>query len=116
MTIRINHAPIFRALVAFTLAGEGEESCRFTFRHKTPAALIEWRKTIGTRPAHESMAEIVEGWEGVVDEDDKPVPYSPAALKSFLEAHSTRAEDLAKGYLYALTESRVKNSHRPPDA
>ena len=63
MTIRINHAPIFRALVAFTLAGEGEESCRFTFRHKTPAALIEWRKTIGTRPAHESMAEIVEGWE-----------------------------------------------------
>lgn len=52
----------------------------------------------------------------MVDEDDKPVPYSPSALKTFLEAHSTRAEDLAKGYLYALTESRVKNSHRPPDA
>ena len=116
MPIRINPAPIFRAPVAFTLAGEGEESCRFTFRHKSPSALTEWRKTIGARPAHVSMAEIVEGWEGVVDEDDKPVPYSPSALKTFLEAHSTRAEDLAKGYLYALTESRVKNSHRPPDA
>ncbi len=118
MAIRINPAPTFKAKVRFTQPGDGEAVATLEFRHKTPDALAVWRAQLDKQPAAQSLAEVVAGWDAADFEDDAgaPVPFSPEAFALFLSGHSPRAEELALGYFIALTESRVKNSLRPPAA
>lgn len=115
MPIQINPAPTFSSVVNFVELDGDEGQIAFTFRHKTQQQLAEWREDIDSRPLAESLREVVVDWgEDVLADDGKPIPYSPDALRQFIEAYQPRGHFLAVGYLRALTEARVKNSARSP--
>jgi len=111
MGLRIVPNPTFLAKIPLTIAGEDEPAIlEFEFRHKSPEALKEWFTTFGDRDTSSAMSDVVVRWTGgVEDEHGQPVPFSPANFRIFLSAHGPRAEDLLRGYIKELTESRQKN-------
>lgn len=116
MAIRIVPAPTFRAQIPFTVAGSADPAyVDFEFRHKSPEQLALWLTTMGDRPAATALAEIVVTWHsGVIDEAGGDVLYSAAALKLFVESHGPRGQEMVRGYLTELTQSRQKNWLRLP--
>lgn len=96
-------APTFRAEVEITPPGAGPLlKLPVVFRHQPKAKLRTWIDALPTRPAGESLAEVIESWEA-----DKP--YSAEALAELVENYPAPADELIRGYLRALTESRAKN-------
>lgn len=115
MSLRIVPSPTFRARVAFTVPGEPDAAIEFSFRHKSPAALLAWHETFGAKSSAEALAEVIDKWlGGVIDEHGDEVPYTPENLALFLAAHAPRAEELLETYLREVYESRRKNSARRP--
>lgn len=111
MGLRIIPNPTFQARIPLTVAGQDEPALlEFELRHKSPEALKEWFATCGERDTATALAEVVVRWTGgVEDERGEPVPFSPANFRLFLGAHGSRAEDMLRGYIRELTESRQKN-------
>ncbi len=111
MSIRIIPNPLFVASIPITVAGEPEPALiEFEFRHKSPEALKTWIETSGKRDMATALAEVVVRWTGgVVDHDEQEVLFTAHNFRLFLAAHGSRCEDLLKGYIRELTESRQKN-------
>ncbi len=115
MPIKINPKPTFSGTVTFIEIDGGECAVDFTFRHLTQLQLADWREQIDEHPIADSLLEVVLDWgDGVLQDDDTPLPFSPAEFRRFIEAYQPRGHFLAVGYVRALTEARVKNSGRSP--
>ena len=56
----------------------------------------------------EAAREIIDGWDGVVDDAGKPVPYSEAALVQLLEI-PTVAGQIVTAWFESLKEGKRKN-------
>ena len=109
MPIKINPKPTFSGTVTFIEIDGGECAVDFTFRHLTQLQLADWREQIDEHPIADSLL-----GDGVLQDDDTPLPFSPAEFRRFIEAYQPRGHFLAVGYVRALTEARVKNSGRSP--
>lgn len=101
----------FPAVVLLTVSGVDQpQQVTFQFRHKGRKDLAAWIDTGKDRPDAEFLGEVVAGWgEEVVDEDDKPVPFSIEALAELLDSYHPAAREIYQAYLRAIGESRVKN-------
>jgi hypothetical protein len=111
MGLRIVPHPTFLAKIPLTVAGEDEPVLiEFECRHKSPEALKEWIATFGERDTRSALAEVIVRWTGgIEDESGAPVLFSADSFRTFLAAHGPRSEDLLRGYIRELTESRQKN-------
>lgn len=56
----------------------------------------------------DAAREIMTGWDGVEDDDGKPIPFSEAALKQLLEI-PTVAGQIVKAWFGSLAEAKRKN-------
>lgn len=112
MGLRIIPNPVFIAPIPFTVAGEEEPTVvEFEFRHKSPEALKAWVAGFGSRDTATALGEVVVRWTGgVEDESGEPVIFTTENFRRFLAAHGPRSEDILRGYIRELTESRQKNS------
>lgn len=109
--LRLAPQPTFKAKIPFSIAGEEEPALvLFELRHKSPDDLKKWAATFGGRDSASALEEIVVRWiDGVVDEEDKQVPFSAEALRAFLGAQGSRSKDLMRFYLAELQDGRQKN-------
>jgi hypothetical protein len=110
-SIKIIPSPTFVADIDFSVAGEPDPvSVGFEFRHKSPDVLKEWVSSFGDRDAASALSEVVVRWTGgIVDESGTAVPFTQENFRLFLGAHGPRPQDLLRGYIRELTESRQKN-------
>lgn len=58
---------------------------------------------------HKLLAERVEGWEGVVGEDKKPIPFSASFLRDILKTDIKFATAVEEGLYAASRDAPVKN-------
>lgn len=56
----------------------------------------------------DAAREIMTGWDGVEDDDGKPIPFSEAALKQLLEI-PTVAGQIVRAWFGSLAEAKRKN-------
>ena len=109
---RITPDPVFPATVALSVRGsDAPADVVFRFRHLGRKALAQFRQRIESDKLADDvvLAEIIDDWEGVVDADDKPVPYSAAALAQMLDDHPAASTEIWNGYLAALLDYRRGN-------
>lgn len=107
---RINPAPTFRAKVPLTVPGEDKRGLvEFVFRHKTRQQFAAWWEAIEGRKDADILADVVAGWEDVIDEQGEPVPYSPEALALLIDRFPASAAEILLAYRRGLWESREKN-------
>ena len=116
-TFKLNPAPQFAAAVQLTVPGQADTAVlSLTFRHQGRKALDAWVK----RPSQiadgapalndaEYLAEVIVGWDGVLDGQGGPLPFSPTAFAELLDAYPAAGTEIFTAYVKALTESRAKN-------
>ena len=69
-----------------------------------------WACARSSADAASALSEVVVRWTGgIVDESGAAVPFTQENFRLFLGAHGPRPQDLLRGYIRELTESRQKN-------
>lgn len=113
MAFKLNPAPMFTATINLTIPGQDElGQVKFTFAHKTSEGLKAWLDSAGREKNMtdtKMLSEVVLDWDGVLDDEDKPVPYTKDALSKLLTNYPTASGELVTGYINALGRSRAKN-------
>lgn len=117
LLLRIVPKPTFTAEVNITVPGEEKPATiELVFKHQGRQALRAWvdaGRTPGPDGSPPSdaqwLGQVVAGWAGPVDAAGQPVPFTPAALASVLDAYPAAAREIYNAYLAALSESRAKN-------
>lgn len=107
--IRLIPHPTFRARVKFTQPGGEDAFVDFVFRHKAPVALAAWLEASKDKNISGALADVIEGWSGVIDEAGGEVAFDADALAAFCAGHGPRAKELLGAYLREMVESRIKN-------
>lgn len=118
---RIVPNPTFTTDVLLSVPGSDTPvAIKLTFRHKTRAQLqayqaraIDLAMQADAPDAQEQftayVAEIVEGWIGVVGADDKPLPYTPANLAQLIQAYPAAGNEIVRRYTQQLSHARAGN-------
>lgn len=108
---QLNPSPTFKALVPLSRPGvEQPLPVAFEFRHKTKEAYATWREGLKGRSDVDALHDVIERWEGVVDDAGQPVPYSHAALFTLLTNFTPSAREIFAKYESELIEAKAKNS------
>lgn len=116
-TFRLCPAPTFAGIVPIVVPGATEPfKLKVTFKHHTQSAFDALKKAATEReaagdpmPAAEWVGQLVVDWQDVLDQDDRPVPYSPTALAALLDNYPSSFWSFNRAYAQALTEAREKN-------
>ena len=109
---RITPDPVFTATVALSVRGsDAQAEVPFRFRHLGRKALSAFRARIESDKLDDDvvLAEIIDGWDDVVDANGNAVPYSAAALAQMLDDHPAASTEIWNGYLAALLDYRRGN-------
>jgi hypothetical protein len=117
-TFRLNPAPTFEADVLLTVPG-AVESFRLpvTFKHHSRSAFDalvakagEAEKAGQAMPAADWLCHLLADWGPVVvDDNDKPIPFSRDALAKLLDNYPGAFVQINAAYGRALVEARAKN-------
>ncbi len=117
-TFRLNPAPTFAADVMLTVPGAVDAfRLPVTFKHYSQSAfdalVAKTRESESAgkpMPAADWLCHLVVDWGPVVvDEDDKPVPFSREALAKLLDNYPGAFAQINAAYGRALIEARAKN-------
>jgi hypothetical protein len=102
--------------VSFTVPGSDQlGSLKITFTYQTARQHDAWRDqaiaeaSSGKRTMTQILAPVVKAWDGLLDDQGKPVSFSTEALDDLIDRFPAAATELFRGYTRVLTESRVKN-------
>jgi hypothetical protein len=103
--------PIFTVTVQITVPGEAKpQSLVLTCRHKPRDALKAWIDSAANAAQDaEFLAQVVEGWSGVVGEDGQPLACTPQTLAALLNNYPAAGREIFEAYIKELSESRAKN-------
>jgi hypothetical protein len=119
--IRIVPNPTFTCDVPLSVPGADKPaSIKITYRHKGRKALgeyqaraVELAMQADAPDAAQQFAayvgEVVEGWTGVLDADDKPLPYTVDNLARLLEAYPAAGAEIVRRYSHQLSHARAGN-------
>lgn len=108
--IKLVADPTFEHLVRLTIPGEAKPAeVLMKFKHMTAAQRQAWYESKTQDTVSKAVAEILLGWRGVLGEDGKEVEFSSEALEQLLQNYGAAADEIVRGWLLGLTESRVKN-------
>lgn len=106
LMFRITPNPTFSSPVSLSLPGSDVgQVLQVTWRHKRKreiGAALEGNVT-------EFLRSVIESWSGIVDEHDKPVPYSVEALDILLDAYPSSGAELIQAYMRQIADARAKN-------
>lgn len=107
----IDPQPTFTAPVKLSAPGQPAETIQITWWHKGRKAMKDWLDAFsdGSLTDADGLAEVIAGWDGIVDSFGQPVPFSREALAKLLDAYQTAGAELVRAYVGALTESRLGN-------
>jgi hypothetical protein len=118
---RIVPNPTFTTDVPLSVPGSDTPvTIKITFRHKTRAQLaayqqraVELALQADAADAQEQfaayVAEVVDGWIGVVGADDKALPYTPANLAQLVQAYPAAGAEIVRRYSQQLSHARAGN-------
>lgn len=109
---KIDPAPTFRAEVSLSAPGQTEPNrLSIEWQHLDRKQLTEWIDALAAAQLSDvdGLAQVIAGWDGVVDHQGQNVPYSKDRLQALLCAYHAAGAELVRGYVRALTESRVGN-------
>lgn len=108
---RIVPSPTFRCKVNLSVPGsELPQVVTVDFRHKSGKQLQAWFEGATVADSDASfLGEVIEGWIGVVDEKDAPVPYTLENLARLLDAYPASGRELVLAYQRQLRDARAKN-------
>lgn len=107
---KLNPAPTFTAKIPLSVPGLPEPlELDVTYRHKNKTELQKWLEGSKGKADSAVLHEVITGWSGMQGEDGAEVPYSLDALTTLLENYPVAHQELYRGYLRELTESRRKN-------
>lgn len=118
---RIVPNPTFTCDVPLSVPGSDKPvNIKVTFRHKTRAELAAYQARAvnlaiqaDAPDAQEQfaayVAEVVDGWIGVVGADDKPLPYTPANLAQLIQAYPAAGAEIVRRYAQQLSHARAGN-------
>lgn len=108
----LDPAPTFTADAALSVPGQAEPA-RLTihWKHLSRDKLTEWIDALSASKLSDvdGLAQVIAGWEGVVDQQGQEVPYSIDRLRALLCGYHIAGAELVRAYVRALTESRVGN-------
>lgn len=110
--IKLTPKPTFRFKVEVSLPG-GAEPARFVLigRHITQTALKSWadraREQVGNDVDH--LLEFVEGWDEVMDDENRPVKFSPDTFATLLDAYPGLGMAVIDAFIRELNVARQKN-------
>lgn len=118
--MRIDPEPTFTTDVKLSTPGLQElATIRVTWRLKDRAQLKEWAARQLEVSAEkgftlveveaETIDEVIESWDGPVDVDGIPVPYSLEALQRLMNRRPAAGYELYLQFMQAIAESRLKN-------
>lgn len=108
--LKIKAKPIFKAVVNITVAGEDKPATiTVFFKHKRLDDLQKWLASRSATSTSDALAEVIDHWQDVGDENGQDLPFSSSALEDFLAEYAAAGGELINAYLAALTESRTKN-------
>lgn len=81
-----------------------------TWKHQDTDQHVKWLAAAASRTDDAAfLGEVIVGWGRVLGEDDKPLPYSEAALRALLKAFPASPKELVQAYHARLTDARAKN-------
>jgi hypothetical protein len=121
---KVTPNPTFSEFVRLSVPGHPVPArISITWRHKTGKEVEAWFESNKDRPAVDGLDEVIAGWgEPVLNDkgeeepgispigaDGEKLPYTREALASILSNYSASTDELVRGYVLALRESRVKN-------
>jgi hypothetical protein len=109
---RIDPEPTFAADAALTAPGQADPAILpIRWKHLRRDDLKKWIDALASSDLSDvdGLAEVIAGWDGVVDAQGKEVPFSREALRELLGAYHTAGAELVRAYVRALTESRLGN-------
>lgn len=101
--------PTFKSEVLIPVPGGSTAKVKFVLKHKSRSALKEFFNSLTSteggesRPDHEALMELVDGWEGVDQ------PFSQENLETLVDNYPGAARAIFDAYNSALFEAREKN-------
>lgn len=124
MALRLSQSAAYKWPVKITIPTDGGKRETFTFdatfnrlKQSRITEIIEngQRKSRGEplEPGQdlsdfEVMSEILAGWDGVVDDDNKPIAFSQSSLEQLCEL-PTVAGQIAEAWMASLQKAKAKN-------
>jgi len=124
MALRLSQSASYKWPVKIVIPADGGKRETFTFdaefrrlKQSRIAEIMEFgqRKNRGEtlEPGQdmsdmELLGEILCGWDGVVDDDDTPIPFSKSSLEQLCEL-PTVAGQIAEAWLGSLQKAKAKN-------
>lgn len=89
-------------------------SVKVTYKWLSVSAYKVWIESSalaggGFKGNAEWLGEVILSIDGLTDEDDKPIEYSPAVLASLCDDFPAAGVELRDGFSSALSESKAKN-------
>lgn len=110
MSFKLIPNPTFKATVNLTVPGqENPGQIEFEFRHMTSDGLKAWFEDGREKTSAEALSEVIVGWNGVLNTDDNPLPFSAERLAELLANYPASGMEALSAYVNRLTESRAKN-------
>jgi hypothetical protein len=118
---KIVPSPTFTCDVPLSVPGSDKPiSIKITYRHKSRAELAAYQARAidlaieaDAADAQEQfaayVAEVVDGWIGIVGADDKPLPYTPANLAQLIQAYPAAGAEIVRRYAQQLGHARAGN-------
>lgn len=73
------------------------------------AELEAWTASMRASPGVATLAKAINGWRGVLDENEKPIPFSAESLLWLCGKYPSAPLHLFLGYLDAMSDGRRKN-------
>lgn len=108
--IKLTPNPTFKAPVLLTVPGLAEPvQLEMTFRHMPADQANEWIRNNQEKHSSAALAEIIVGWDGVLDENEQPVPFSAEALDTLLRNYRPATLEIVTAWLKEMGASRLKN-------
>lgn len=104
--LKLSHEPQFKATVSISIPGKKEPAnAEFTFKYLTRSGWEDFLKESEDRSLHETVPEIVEGW----NEKQVEGKFSKENLAKLLDIYPAAALDIYKTFIEELHKSRIKN-------
>ena len=102
--LKIVPEPTFKANVQITVPGqEDTASVELTFNYMPKTKALEFFSEMKGKTDVEALTTLIAGWDGF------DVPFSKAALETFLDNYPAAAFEIIQAFNRNLLESRIKN-------
>jgi len=101
--------------VRITVPGQVDpERIRVEYVYQRASEHDRWRDEVNRKlaagtPVPELLHPVIKGWDGVLDQDGKPIELTFAALQELTDLFPAAAGELYRGFTAVLTESRAGN-------